>query len=727
MKPKSVLFVLPFFVVLSCTTVHTQHKPAAAKVKPVTEEYFGKTVIDHYRYMEDLQDPEVQNWFKSNADYSRSVLNSIPGRKSLIDKMYEFDSRKAERVTVLKITADDHYFYLKTIPEDETGKLYYRKGFDGKEVFLYDPSEFGSDNTQKYVITHLSPSDDGSKVAFEVAASGSESTILLIMDVKSRTLYPEKIDRCWYAMASWLPSGEAFLFNRLQSSDVHDKDREKDSKIYLHSVGTDPVNDREVFSRVKYPDLGIKPEALPLAFYDNNIPYVFVLAATVSRSIDVFIAPVEEIKNETVQWKHLIKQEDEIYDFWPTDKELYIYTPKEAPNYKILKTSLENPDFTNAEVIVPENPQGVLTSFSLTNEGLYFALSRNGVEEKLYRKPFGTEKIEELSLPFSAGSISLMTKGFKYDDVWVDLSGWIKDSHRFRYLVDDNKFIPENLSPPAEYPEFKDLVVDELMIRSHDGTKVPLTLIYNKGIKKDGKNPVLIYGYGSYGISSTPVFSPNSLLWTYEGGIYAEAHVRGGSELGDEWYKAGHKTTKPNTWKDLISCAEYLINEQYTSPQKIAINGVSAGGILIGRAMTERPDLFAAAIPQVGCMNALRLEDSPNGPINAIEFGTVKDSIECLALIEMDSYLHLKEGVNYPAALITAGMNDPRVIAWQPAKFAARLQSVTTSGKPVLFLADYESGHGLGDIKAKQFERFADLLSFAFWQTGHTRFIPMTK
>ena len=207
-----------------------------------------------------------------------------------------------------------------------------------------------------------------------------------------------------------------------------------------------------------------------------------------------------------------------------------------------------------------------------------------------------------------------------------------------------------------------------------------------------------------------------------EGGIFAVAHVRGGGELGDNWHKGGYKTTKPNTWKDLISCTEYLINEKYTSSQKVAINGGSAGGILIGRAMTERPDLFAAAIPEVGSMNTVRAEESPNGPVNVPEFGTVKDSVQCMALIEMDSYLHLKKGVKYPATLVTAGINDPRVIAWEPAKFAARLEADNASDKPILLWIDYEAGHGHGDTKSKIFESLADVYSFALWQTGNPNF-----
>ncbi len=232
------------------------------------------------------------------------------------------------------------------------------------------------------------------------------------------------------------------------------------------------------------------------------------------------------------------------------------------------------------------------------------------------------------------------------------------------------------------------MVVEELMVPSHDGVLVPLSLVYKKSLVRDGNHPVFMGGYGAYGVSLDPYFSPEFVLPILDGAIFAVAHVRGGGELGNQWYKGGFKTTKPNTWKDLIACAEYLVREKYTSPGKIVINSASAGGILVGRAMTERPDLFAAAIPEVGCLNALRMEESPNGPVNAPEFGTVKDSVECMALIEMDAYLKIQDNVNYPATLVTAGMNDPRVIAWQPAKFAARLQAANVSDKPILFLAD---------------------------------------
>lgn len=712
-----------------------------APSQPVTETYFGKQVTDPYRNLENLRDPSVQQWMKAESDYAHTVLNSIAGRQRLIDMLTGLDKRRSERVTNPIITDNDVYFYLKTTPSDQTGKLYTRNGFEGKETLLFDPVQYNKDTAQMYTIATfpfdgINPSHDGSLVAFQIASNGSKNAELIIMDVKQKKLYPERIDRCILNMVSWLEDNSGFLYNRLQTADIHDKERQKNSKVYLHKVGTDPAMDKEFFSAAKYPELGIRPEEIPIVMYDKDSRYLFAVPITSDSKFNVFYALASELNNPSVKWKRLFKTEDEVNWFNVTDKELYVYTSKGAPNYKIVRTSLQNPDLANAEVVVPEDPEGTIKSFTVTSEGLYYTVTKNGVEAHLYCLPGGAKKAAKLNLPFAAGNISLNTKassdgltgGFKSRDVWVTINGWTSDSKRYRYLPEKNEFKLESLGQIAEFPELADLAVAEVMVASHDGVKVPLSLIYKKGLKKDGNNPVLMFGYGAYGNSMSPVFSVNFLTWARTGGIMAIAHVRGGGELGKNWYKGGFKTTKPNTWKDLISCAEWLINKKFTSPKKLTIAGGSAGGILIGRAMTERPDLFAVAIPMVGAMNTLRLEESANGPANAVEFGTIKDSTECMALIEMDSYLHVKKGTKYPATLITAGMNDPFVVAWQPAKFAARLQADNASNKPILFWTDYAAGHGpIGMSKSKLFESWADLSSFALWQMGHPDFQVKVK
>lgn len=244
--------------------------------------------------------------------------------------------------------------------------------------------------------------------------------------------------------------------------------------------------------------------------------------------------------------------------------------------------------------------------------------------------------------------------------------------------------------------------------------------MYKKGLKKNKKNKVIMDGYGSYGISNDPYFSRSSLLWVLDGGMIVRTHVRGGGEKGDAWHKDGFKETKPNTWKDMITSAEYLIKEKYTAPDYIGIRGVSAGGILIGRTITERPDLFKAALIEVGMLNAIRSEITPNGPNNVKEFGTVEKENEFKALLEMDAYHHIKKGVHYPATMITAGLNDPRVIAWEPSKFAAKLQACNGSKNPILLKVDMNGGHGGDTTYENIYKNATEKFSFFYWQLGNS-------
>lgn len=690
----------------------------------MVETVCGERIADPYRILENLQDPMVQRWYRRESDHARSVLDAIPGRKELIERMVEFDRRKAAKVYNLSITDNDSYFYLRQEPSDETGKLFVRHGFQGNERLLFDPATFTDGRAGRFTIGDVQPNDDGSRIVVALSPDGSEDAVLIVIEVETGRILPGRIDRCRFASPSWLPDGKSFLYNRLNPARPFDPDRQKNSRVFLHRAGTSPDNDREIFSAALYPELGIAPEEIPLLRYDRKSGRLFAFIESVDPRQNIWDAPAVSVEDARIPWRRLIRPEDGIHHFAATKEELYLYTPKDAPRFRLLKTSLDRPDLAAAETVVPEAPDAILTDFALTSDGLYYTRSFNGVREELYRKSPDGIRDEKIDLPFEAGTIQLSAKGFSKKEVWAVMAGWTRDYRRFRYDARKKSFSDETLSSKADYPEYRDLVVEELMVPSHDGVLVPFSVIRPAGMARHGRNPVLIYGYGAYGNSMTPFFSPSMLLWTAKGGIFAIAHVRGGGELGDAWHLAGRKQTKPNSWKDLIACAEHLVREGYTAPQHIAINAGSAGGIMVGRAMTERPDLFAAAMPQVGLMNALRGEQTPNGPVNAPEFGTVKDPEECKALIGMDAYLHLKKGVAYPATLITAGMNDPRVIAWQPGKFAARLQVSSSSGKPVLFFTDFEAGHGIGDRKTKQFESFADILSFGLWQTGHPEFQP---
>jgi prolyl oligopeptidase len=304
------------------------------------------------------------------------------------------------------------------------------------------------------------------------------------------------------------------------------------------------------------------------------------------------------------------------------------------------------------------------------------------------------------------------------------MDSWTKAQTIYTYDSGSGQMTDTKLQPVGPFDSPTDLESVEVKAKSYDGTMVPLSIVYKKGTKLDGSNPTILDGYGAYGITTDPYFDPVFLAWYERGGILAFAHVRGGGEYGEEWHLAGKKLTKPNTWKDAIACAQYLIDQKYTSPAKLAIRGGSAGGVLVGRSITERPDLFAAAFDQVPMSDVVREEFSPNGPPNIPEFGTVKEPDGFKALYEMSPYAHIKDGTAYPAVMVTTGWNDPRVASWEPGKMAARLQAATSSGKPVLLRVDYDAGHGIGSTKTQRDETFGDMFSFGLWQFGVEGFQP---
>jgi prolyl oligopeptidase len=323
-------------------------------------------------------------------------------------------------------------------------------------------------------------------------------------------------------------------------------------------------------------------------------------------------------------------------------------------------------------------------------------------------------------LPFD-GSIDFLVTTARRTGALVRLQSWTRPPVWFEYAPNRKRLVDAGLVPRplANLPGAESV---ETEAPGADGVMIPLSIVSPRGIARDGSHPTLLLGYGAYGISIDPFFDPGLAAWIGQGGVFAVAHVRGGGEYGEEWHQAGRLATKPNTWRDFIACAEYLIAQGYTAPGRLAGTGTSAGGILIGRAITERPNLFRAAVPRVGVMNALRTEHEPGGPANIPEFGTTADSGQFRALMEMDAVRHVKPGVKYPAVLLTAGINDSRVEAWQPAKMTAALQEASASGYPVLLRVGFDAGHGMGLTKTQRSEETADIDAFLLWQLGAPAF-----
>ncbi|MFV8344778.1 prolyl oligopeptidase family serine peptidase [Flavobacterium sp. ZB4P13] len=712
------------FSILLTANVFAQSKPSKAPSVPVTEDYFGTKIEDKYRNLEDLKNEQTLSWMKGQADYTNAVLNAIPGKQKLIDKLVEFDGRASSKIGAVQILEDDTYFYLKQTPQDQTGKLYTRKGLTGVEKLLFDPRKYGDGSELKYSISSFSTNKKGNLLALCMAPNGKEMNEMVIINVATSEILSDKIDKLRVGGASWLKDDNSFVYTQSSTNDVLDMAGQMNLTTKIHAIGTAVATDKTLFTKEMYPKLNILDGEMAILGYDNESDMLFLFPSSVNANLKMYAAKGSGINQGKLNWELWCDRKDQVKGFGVNKNDLYFLTSLNAPNFKVLKTNFQKPNFATAKEVISENKEMKLDAFTVTKDGLFYTRSKNGIESKLFFTDFGGKNQREIITPKKAATIVTTGKGYKFSDLWVGIAGWTMAGERYKYDVKTNTFKREELASIVAYPEFENLEVQELMVKSHDGVEVPLSLIYKKGLKKDKNTPVLFYGYGAYGSSTTPGFRASFLLWVEKGGILAVAHVRGGGELGEKWHLAGQKNTKPNTWKDVIACTEYMINEGYTNPTKTAIYSRSAGGIFVGRAITERPDLYAVAIPGVGAMNTLRAENMPSGPGNTPEFGTVKIEEECKGLIEMDAYLHLKEGVKYPATLATAGFNDPRVIVWQPAKFAAKLQDVNTSNKPTLLKIDYEAGHGSGNTKQKSFEDIADILSFALWQVGHPDFQP---
>ncbi|MBD2752341.1 prolyl oligopeptidase family serine peptidase [Spirosoma validum] len=702
---------------LAICSLFAQNKPLSpAPKRPVTDTYFGKAVIDNYRWLEDLNNQEVKDWFKTQGDYTNAVLDQIPGRDSLINTFVKYDALMSAQYSGVR-RKGNRYFYRKTLPTENVGKIYVRDGKTGTEQLLFDPTTFVKGKT--YSVSAYTPSPDGNKIVIGLQEGGGEYSTLRTLDVATKAFGPESITAVFGGNIDWLPDGSGFLYTPDNSADPKDPKAAIDTKARLHRLSSDPQTDPILFSRTKNPDLGIRPEQFPAMYFSDDHTQLYGRLESVDRRLTVWLASPAEVKKPAITWKKLTTPSDSVTAFVKVGSKLYLQSIKGASKGQILVTDADNPNPANATILLAQGQKNI-TRIVASKDYLFVTLS-DGINETIRLYDTRTNTWNDIPLPFTGTAGVEPYDPAHNNDVQVYVMSWNNPVMIYDYTPEDRKLVSSVFYVPVQYPGVADLVVEEVEIPGHDGILVPLSIIYRKGLKRDGSAACLMSGYGAYGMSGTPYFSRRNLALLNKGVVLAETHPRGGSEKGQAWYQAGFKTTKPNTWKDFIASGDYLIKKGYTSPGKLIGMGTSAGGVLIGRAITERPDLFAAAISNVSCSNALRMENSLNGPLNIPEFGTVKDSTECMALYEMDALHHVKEGTKYPAVLCVGGMNDPRVVAWQPGKFAAALQNATSSGKPVLMQVNYDNGHFTEDKKVT-FRNFANMYAFALWQAGHPDF-----
>jgi prolyl oligopeptidase len=691
--------------------------PPVAPVRPVTETLYGVKITDRYRWMES-EDAEWQSYIRAQGAYAAGVLAKIPGRDALADAI----GRDTGEITaVVSLQTGGTKIFTEVRPAGANlSKLFVRDGLARADRLLLDPDTYAAAGTHES-LDWWAASPDGTYVAIGISPGGSEQSVLHILETATGSLLPEVITRCRFGGVSWLPDNSGFFYTRQPDVPLDSDAAEENLVAWFHKLGTPLTAD------IKILGVGLDP-AITVDPIDD--PYVGVtpgssitlgtLVSGVQNELAIYAAPLGVTAAGKPAWVPICTPADGVTDAAVRGDDIYLLSHKNASRYKILKTTAAKPGIADAVEVVPQSAS-VITGMIAARDALYILDLNAGLSGIRRLAPDGT--ISHIKLPF-AGSIDAETfyADTLHDGAWFFLEGWVHPTV-VCYLAPDGTVTQTDIAPkpPIDTSPYTSL---ETFVLARDGVKIPLSLIYRKDFKRNGQSPVLLWAYGAYGINQDAAFLARWLPFLDLGGAFAVAHVRGGGELGEDWHLAGQKLLKYHTWQDDIDCAEYLIHQHWTSKKHLAIIGGSAGGITVGRFMTERPDLAAVVIDEVGSSDSLRQEFSPNGPPNIPEFGSVTTRDGFRALYAMDAYQHVHDGVKYPSVLLTTGINDPRVASWEPTKMAARLQAATASGNPVLLRVDLDAGHGFGSTRTQRDLETADTIAFVMWRTGDPRFQP---
>lgn len=719
-------------LVLASLAAHAQTAPLpVAPVRTVTDTYHGVRIDDPYRYFENKNDPVVARWMKAHSEHAQAVLARIPGRQALLEKIQRYDSATSERVAQITRVPGELYFIERRGAADNQYKLSLRRGLTGADQQLVDPEVVERKTGQPHAINWYMPSPDGSRLAYGLSAQGSEAAVLHLLDTRTGKPIGRPITRAEFGGVDWSPDGTHVVVNRLRALRAKDKatDKYQHSQVWLLRAGRPIAEAKAVFGTATR-GVDIKPAEIPVVSFTHDGKWALGMVINgTQRELGLYVAPQAGVLAGKPAWKRVLRPADEVTGVAYFDDTLYMVSHHGAPRSKVLAMRLNDaPDLQKAELVMPASDR-VVVNVAAAADALYIE-ARDGNIKRLYKRPHGMAGAPvEVKLPLE-GSFELVNSeggasaaNPRLPGVLIDLQSW-NAARQVYEVAADGSVRNTGLQPAGPYDQPPGIVATEVKVKSHDGALVPMSIIHRADVKLDGSNPTILYGYASYGSTEEPFYSVSRLAWLDHGGVYAIANPRGSSVYGEEWYRAGFQATKPNTWKDFIACAEYLVAQKYTSPAKLGILGGSAGGILVGMAMVERPDLFAAVIPAVGALDMLRMETTANGVPNIPEFGSIKTEAGFKSLLAMSTYAHIKTGTAYPAVLLTHGVNDPRVEVWTSTKTAARLMAATTSGKPVLLRLEYDAGHGIGSTKKQQLEERADMLSFFLWQMGVAGFQP---
>ncbi len=690
-------------------------QPVAHK-KIVTETLYGTTITDPYRWMEDWHGEELRTWLEGQAAYTRSYLDGRPERATLLKRISAL-SNTGTAYRNFQLAAG-RYFYLQREQGENMYKLVMRTELDAQERVLFDPNTLGG--VVQTAIDWYKPSWDAAFVALCLSEGGSEESVLHVLDIESDKMLDLAIPHTYVydsyvGTFNWLEDNRSFVYLRFPALPEGAPEVEKldGGKMYLHHLGSDPESDAVVFAQGSSQGVAAWDKTYqdyPLMLVEPSSPWMLgIIQHGDLNEKTLYIAPRNELEQpEQCQWRKIADIEDGIEGFTLNGDTLYLRTHKDAPSYKIIALSLQQSDLAAATTIIPTST-AVIEDMEVVGDYL-LTLDLDGGISRIRRCKLDGSALETVALPFN-GTVTDWATSIHSAEVLLKMTGWTISPRLYRYDVQTNTITDTGIIAPLPV-DFSDIEVHEVHAKAHDGTLIPLSILHKKGLQRDGNNPTILEGYGSYGIVLNASFDPSLLAWFERGGVYAVSHIRGGGEYGKEWHLGGMKFTKQNTIDDFIACAEYLVEQKYTRPERLAGRGGSAGGIPTGGSLVKRPDLWAAMIMAVPVTNAMRAEFTANGPSNISEFGTLNSEGDFRGLYRMDSYIHVQDGVKYPAVMLTTGLNDPRVVVWQPAKMAARLQAATTSGKPVLLRVEKNAGHGMGSTQQQMDEEWADIVTF---------------
>ncbi|HEX4330626.1 MAG TPA: prolyl oligopeptidase family serine peptidase [Usitatibacter sp.] len=687
---------------LAATAAPLQY-PAAPR-KPVADAYFGTTVTDDYRWLEDGKDPEVRAWSQEQMKVTRGALDALPILPVLRAELKDLYTNAPASHSGMKFAGS--LFAMKRQPPKNQPFLVVMNdpaGAAGERV-LVDPNAMQSGTTIDWYV----PSLDGKYVAVSLSKNGSEDGTAHVFEVATGKETGDLVPRVQWPTGggsiAWDANATGFWYTRYpQGNERAPEDANFYQQVYFHKLGTPASADTYAVGK-EFPRIA---ETRLESTRDGK----YTLAKVANGDGRLFSY---YLRGPSGEWTRFAADADKVFDVeLGFDGNLYALSHQDAPRGKVLSMPMGAPVLAGARLVVAQGADNI-EEVSPTRTRVYVTYVVGGPTEVRIFDTAGKPLRKLPTEPVSSNELGARLEG---DDVMVSSQSYLTAPSWSRYSPADNRLAKTDLIGTYRF-DFKDAEVVREMAVSKDGTKVPVNILMKKGTKRDGSNPLLLTGYGGYGVNYGPYFTSFNRAWLNHGGIVAVVNLRGGGEYGEPWHLAGNLTKKQNVFDDMIGAAEHLIKRGYTKPQKLAAVGGSNGGLLMGAIVTQRPELFRAVWSSVGIYDMLRVELTPNGAFNVTEFGTVKDPAQFKALYAYSPYHHVKDGADYPAMLFSTGANDGRVDPYNSRKMAARMQAADPGGHPILLRISMDTGHGIGTGLDKRVEQDADGLAFLMSQLG---------